>query len=91
MDKIRITNDISLDFHQRARANRIAQDHVDNPETLAEMVVFYHDLAQELAEACEEALKIHDRYCDRVGAQETWARWVHDKLRNALRKAKGDD
>jgi len=47
--------------------------------------------AKTLYEACEAALNFHDRYCDRVGPSETWARWVHEKLRNALRKARGEE
>jgi hypothetical protein len=37
-----------------------------------------------LRAACGAALAIHDRYCDRVGASESWARSAHDKLRAAL-------
>jgi hypothetical protein len=36
-----------------------------------------------LEDACNAALTIHDRYCDRVGASESWARSVHEKLRTA--------
>lgn len=40
--------------------------------------------------ACQAALAIHDRYCDRVGASDGWARSVHGKLRAAIEAASGE-
>jgi hypothetical protein len=40
--------------------------------------------AERAEAACEKALAFHDRYCDRVGAADGWARAVHDALRSAL-------
>ena len=34
--------------------------------------------------AVEKALVFHNRYCDRVGAADGWARAVHEALRAAL-------
>jgi hypothetical protein len=41
----------------------------------------------DLLAACEKALTFHDRYCDRVGPTDGWARAVHDALRSAIAKA----
>ena len=37
-----------------------------------------------LRAAVEKALVFHNRYCDRVGAADGWARAVHEALRAAL-------
>jgi hypothetical protein len=40
--------------------------------------------------ACEAALAMHDRYCDRVGAADGWARSTRQKLQAAIRLARGE-
>lgn len=46
--------------------------------------------APDLLDACKKALAFHDRYCDRVGAADDWARAVHDALRAAVAAAEAE-
>jgi hypothetical protein len=58
----------------------------DATEALAEVERLQKENAM-LKETCQAALAIHDRYCDRVGASDNWARSVHNKLRAAIEAA----
>ncbi len=59
----------------------------DECEMLAEQIRQLPELLREnerLRAACTSALHFHNRYCDRVGAEDNWARTVHEKLRAAI-------
>lgn len=84
MDRVRITDRISLDFDQRAEAYHLAMEH--DLERLAEMVVFYRDLAQDLYEACEFALEAI-RSASAISPRQAMAA---KRLREVLSKARSE-
>ena len=45
--------------------------------------------APDMLEALQVVEALHKRYCDRVGAQDQWARDVQNKARAAIAKATG--
>lgn len=47
-------------------------------------------LVERYAEALRAAEGIHDRYCDRVGAADGWAREVHAMIKEALNPEQQD-
>lgn len=73
----------SNDYYIEADGMYIA--HVADLETARLMFA-----TRDLLAACEKALAFHDRYCDRVGPADGWARTVHAALRAAVEKAKAN-
>lgn len=56
----------------------------DTIEGAAEWLVHCLNTYPALLTASQKALTFHDRYCDRVGPGENWARAVHSTLREAI-------
>lgn len=73
-----------LTVHDGAAELRVIREEFNAGNSPAARIAALEAENAKLRVAVEKALVFHNRYCDRVGAADGWARAVHEALRAAL-------